>query len=173
MLNVSIHVKCLESYANPRLCLGLICITVSNSPNPSSVYIRLGKHGKSFLLFKYDIALVFNEVLRYSSPLLSAHGHKRNKFEAVHSRLRCLNSQIVMRGNSCHQQFAKQTSSVAVTSDWSVVLYPGLCNMRRLIHGSFSGNPRDPHKAHTRSAPTVALRKKWNTREPAKSQNGI
>ena len=30
-----------------------VCITVSNSPNPSSVYIRLGKHGKRFLLLKY------------------------------------------------------------------------------------------------------------------------
>ena len=29
-----------------------VCITVSNSPNPSRVYIRLGKHGKRFLLLK-------------------------------------------------------------------------------------------------------------------------
>ena len=29
------------------------CIPVSNSPNPSSVYIRLCKHGKHFLLLKY------------------------------------------------------------------------------------------------------------------------
>ena len=28
-----------------------VCITVSNSPNPSRVYIRLCKHGKRFLLF--------------------------------------------------------------------------------------------------------------------------
>ena len=34
----------LDSYANPRLRLGLI--TVKNSPNPSSVYIRLCKHRK-------------------------------------------------------------------------------------------------------------------------------
>ena len=29
-----------------------VCITVSNSPNPSCVYIRLCKHGKRFLLLK-------------------------------------------------------------------------------------------------------------------------
>ena len=29
-----------------------VCITVSNSPNPSRVYIRLHKHGKRFLLLK-------------------------------------------------------------------------------------------------------------------------
>ena len=28
-----------------------VCVTVSNSPNPSRVYIRLCKHGKRFLLF--------------------------------------------------------------------------------------------------------------------------
>ena len=30
-----------------------VCITVSNSPNPSHVYIRPCKHGKRFLLLKY------------------------------------------------------------------------------------------------------------------------
>ena len=30
-----------------------VCITVSNSPNPSSVYIRLCKHGKRFLLLNW------------------------------------------------------------------------------------------------------------------------
>ena len=34
-----------------------ICITVSNSPNPSRVYIRLCKHGKRFLLLKCCTAL--------------------------------------------------------------------------------------------------------------------
>ena len=32
--------------------LSRVCITVSNSPNPSRVYIRLCKHGKRFLLVK-------------------------------------------------------------------------------------------------------------------------
>ena len=32
--------------------LSRVCITVSNSPNPSRVYIRLCKHGKRFLLLK-------------------------------------------------------------------------------------------------------------------------
>ena len=40
-----------------RLCkpstLSLVCITVSNFPNPSRVYIRLCKHGKRFLLLKW------------------------------------------------------------------------------------------------------------------------
>ena len=35
-----------------------VCITVSNSPNPSRVYIRLCKHGKRFLLLK-SISYVF------------------------------------------------------------------------------------------------------------------
>ena len=30
-----------------------VCITVSNSPNPTRVYIGLCKHGKLFLLLKY------------------------------------------------------------------------------------------------------------------------
>ena len=33
-----------------------VCISVSNSPNPSRVYIRLCKDGKRFLLLKYDLA---------------------------------------------------------------------------------------------------------------------
>ena len=33
--------------------LGNLCITVSNSPNPSRVYIRLCKHRKRFLLLNY------------------------------------------------------------------------------------------------------------------------
>ena len=37
----------------------LLCITVLNSPNPSSVYIRLCKHGKRFLLLKFDVVLVY------------------------------------------------------------------------------------------------------------------
>ena len=32
-----------------------VCITVSNSPNPSRVYIRLCKHGKRFLLLNSSI----------------------------------------------------------------------------------------------------------------------
>ena len=35
--------------------LSRVCITVSNSPNPSPVYIRLCKHGKLFLLLKKHI----------------------------------------------------------------------------------------------------------------------
>ena len=31
-----------------------VCITVSNSPNSSRVYVRLCKHGKRFLLLKYE-----------------------------------------------------------------------------------------------------------------------
>ena len=41
---------------SPRLCKpstsSRVCIAVSNSPNPSRVYIRLCKHGKRFLLLK-------------------------------------------------------------------------------------------------------------------------
>ena len=35
-----------------------VCITVSNSPNPSRVYIRLCKHGKRFLLLNYKITKI-------------------------------------------------------------------------------------------------------------------
>ena len=34
-----------------------VCITVSNSPNPSRVYIRLCKHGKRFLLLNWHDAV--------------------------------------------------------------------------------------------------------------------
>ena len=47
-----------KSWENSRqLCkpstLSQVCITVSNSPNPSRVSIRLCKHGKRFLLLKF------------------------------------------------------------------------------------------------------------------------
>ena len=104
---------------------------------------------------KYDITLWFYVILAHYSQSMGTKGI--NLMRGLNFRLRCLNSQILMRGNSSHQRFAKQTSSAAVTSDWSVVLYPGLCNKCHLIHGSFSDNPGDPHKAHTQSTPTVAL----------------
>ena len=36
----------------PRKKTSRVCLTFSNSPNPSRVYIRLCKHGKRFLLLK-------------------------------------------------------------------------------------------------------------------------
>ena len=38
-----------------------VCITVSNSPNPSRVYIRLCKHRKRFLLLKYKIIIKLHQ----------------------------------------------------------------------------------------------------------------
>ena len=35
-----------------------VCITVSNSPTPSSVYLRLCKHGKCFLLLNHKITKI-------------------------------------------------------------------------------------------------------------------
>ena len=67
--------------------------------------------------------------------------------------------QTLRTSNSFHQQFAKQTSSAAVTSDLFVVWYPGLCSKCLLIHGSFSGNPEDPQKAHIQSKPEAVLKK--------------
>ena len=55
-----------------------------------------------------------------------------------------------------------QTSSAAVTSDLFVVWHPGLCSKCLLIHGSFSGNPADPQKAHIQSKPTAVLKKLSN-----------
>ena len=46
--------RILDIYANPRLP---VCITVSNSPNPSRVYIRLCKHGKRFLLLNWTLGI--------------------------------------------------------------------------------------------------------------------
>ena len=70
-----------------------------------------------------------------------------------------INLQILWTSNSFHQQFAKKTSSAAATSDLFVVWYPGLCSKCLLIHGSFSGNPADPQKAHIQSKPTAVLKK--------------
>ena len=54
---------------SPQLCKPLtspqVCITVSNSPNPSRVYIRLCKHGKRFLLLKSNIAIACITTLWY------------------------------------------------------------------------------------------------------------
>ena len=70
-----------------------------------------------------------------------------------------INLQILRTSNSFHQQFAKQTSSAAVKSDLFAVWYPGLWSKCLLIHGSFSGNPADPQKAHIQSKPTAVLKK--------------
>ena len=70
-----------------------------------------------------------------------------------------INLQILRTSNSFHLQFAKQTSSAAVTSDLFVVWYPGLCSKCLLIHGSSSGNPADPQKAHIQSKPKAVLEK--------------
>ena len=70
-----------------------------------------------------------------------------------------------MTSNSFHQQFARQTSSVALTSDLIEAWYPGLRNMCHWVLGSFSGNPRDLHTGHTRSKPITALENKsWQVK---------
>ena len=66
-------------------------------------------------------------------------------------------TQILKTNNSFHRQFATQISSAVVTSDLFAVWYPGLCSRCHLIHGSFSGNPADPQKAHIQLKPTAAL----------------
>ena len=43
-----------------------VCITVSNSPNPSCVYIRLCKHGKRFLLLKWGSVLARSPSVSFS-----------------------------------------------------------------------------------------------------------
>ena len=40
-----------------------VCITVSNSPNPSRIYIRLCRHGKRFLLLRYNFWLNYKFVI--------------------------------------------------------------------------------------------------------------
>ena len=46
----------------------LVSITVSNSPNPSRVYIRLCKHEKRFLLLKYYLVSHTNNNLSFPFP---------------------------------------------------------------------------------------------------------
>ena len=46
----------------------LVSITVSNSPNPSRVYIRLCKHEKRFLLLKYYLVSHSNNNLSFPFP---------------------------------------------------------------------------------------------------------
>ena len=65
-----------------------------------------------------------------------------------------------MTNTTCHQQFAKQTSSAVVTPDLFLVWYPGLCSKCHSVLGSFSGIPTDLQMEHILSAPTTALRRK-------------
>ena len=65
--HASTNLKTFSSFSR-LLCIpstSRVCITVSNSPNPSRVYIRLCKRGKRFLLLnylysKYKFKVVFN-----------------------------------------------------------------------------------------------------------------
>ena len=42
-----------------------VCMTLSNCPNPSRVYIRLYKHGKRFLLLRYHFTTLLWHFLPY------------------------------------------------------------------------------------------------------------
>ena len=54
-----------------------------------------------------------------SEKLIMTVGPTRNIFRIKLRLLYLLvNLQILRTGNSCHQRFARQTSSTAVTSDW-------------------------------------------------------
>ena len=56
-MNFYLFPRCSDATVMQQLCKpstsSRVCITVSNSPNPSRVYIRLCKHGKRFLLLKW------------------------------------------------------------------------------------------------------------------------
>ena len=91
--------------------------------------------------------------------IVSTRRYKYVCFSRAWSCEDIINLQILRTSNSFHQQFAMQTSSAAVTSDLFVVWHPGLCSKCLLIHGSFSGNPADPQKAHIQSKPTAVLKK--------------
>ena len=62
-----------------------VCRTVENSPNPSSVYIRLCKHGKRFLLLKYRSHIYFNFWTIF--PLNNRQPSKLEKIYHQRSRL--------------------------------------------------------------------------------------
>ena len=63
------HSSCWEN--SRQLCKpstsSLVSITVSNSPNPSRVYIRLCKHGKRFLLLKHMLSYITCVMLCYTT----------------------------------------------------------------------------------------------------------
>ena len=70
-----------------------VCITVSNSPNPSCVYIRLCKHGKRFLLLKYEIVCC-----KYCSPstftrLISSNEVHESSLSFFHTNIQSLRLQ--------------------------------------------------------------------------------
>ena len=73
-----------------------------------------------------------------------------------------INLQILRTSSSFHQQFAKQTSSAAMTSDLFVVWYPALYGKCLLIPDSFSCNPGDTQNVHIRSKLTTILKKLSN-----------
>ena len=85
--------------------------------------------------------------------------HLTRRFQNCLSFVFLINLQILRTSNTFHQQFAKQTSSAAVTSNLFAVSNLGPCSMCPLIPGSFSGNPVDPQKAHIQSKPTAVLKK--------------
>ena len=71
-----------------------VCITVSNSPNPSRVYIRLRKHGKRFLLLKYKPYMYVWHVASQKLGFLRCFGQKTG-IDFAHL---CLESGTVLEG---------------------------------------------------------------------------
>ena len=63
-------------------------------------------------------------------------------------------------GNSCHQRFAKQTSSAVVTSDLFLVWHPGLYNKCHSVHDSFSNIPAGLQMEHILSVLRQVLGRK-------------
>ena len=67
------HIMSLSGHRNENSS-SRVCITVSNSPNPSRVYIRLCKHRKRFLLLKHNP----------TEPYIAIHSPTQ-RYTALHS----------------------------------------------------------------------------------------
>ena len=111
--------------------------------------------------FPKDIHLLsFHSIFIKQWLRISSRERKRffTIYKSTKEKLFC-NSQILMTSNSFHQRFAKQTSSIAVTSDLFVVWYPGLWSKCHSAHGSFSGNPTNLQMEHIQLTPKTVLKR--------------
>ena len=62
---------------------------VSNSPNPSRVYIRLCKHGKRFLLLKYNTMVL--PLFNYSAVVWESCGQgSKSYLDKLNRRAACI-----------------------------------------------------------------------------------
>ena len=93
-----------------------VCVTVSNSPNPSRVYIRLCKHGKRFLLLKYLHQLWINLLIE-----LGIKPNKQNPTKDKFNWYPCFITVVDFMHN-CHHRLIMKSFSLKKNKFQSVVL---------------------------------------------------